>query len=130
MTRKNRDQGIVSAFVVGIALTLILSTGLALDSGRLVAARVEIADHAENAARLAAQEVVGIRSGRPMIDPARGRRVASNYLANHGLDGTVTIGSRSVTVEVHTTRNMLILQLAGISSKTVSASRTAEITDA
>ena len=130
MKTRNSDEGIVTAFVVAIALTLIVSTGLALDSGRLVAARVEIADHAENAARLAAQEVVGIRSGNPVIDPVRGRRAATSYLANHSLDGTVTIGSRSVTVEVRTTQDMLIFQLAGVASKTVSVSRSAEITDA
>lgn len=130
MNVTSRDEGIVTAFVVGIVLALIVSVGLAFDSGRLVATRVEIADHAENAARLAAQEVVGIRSGHPMIDPARGRRVASAYLAEHGLAGTVTIGPRSVTVEVHRTQDMLILKLAGVGSKTISASRSAEITDA
>jgi len=65
-----------------------------------------------------------------VIDPVRGRRAASAYLANHGLDGTITIGSRSVTVEVRTTQDMLILQLAGVASKTISVSRSAEITDA
>lgn len=125
-----RDEGVVTAFVVGITLTLMVATGLAFDSGRLVATRIELADHAENAARLAAQEVVGIRSGHPTIDPVRGRRVASTYLASHGLVGTVEIGPRSVTVAVRTTEDMSILKLAGIRSKSVSVTRSAEITDA
>lgn len=130
MNVNSRDDGVITAFVVGITLTLMVATGLAFDSGRLVATRIELADHAENAARLAAQEVTGIRSGNPRIDPLKGRRVASSYLANHGVEGTVEVGLRSVSVEVHGVQDMSILKLVGITSKSVSVTRSAEITDA
>ncbi|MEY4223302.1 MAG: hypothetical protein RIS33_236, partial [Actinomycetota bacterium] len=51
-----RDHGIVSGFVVCLTLTLTAATGLAIDAGRLVASHVQAADHAENAARVGAQE--------------------------------------------------------------------------
>lgn len=130
MSFRLRDEGMVTAFAVSVALALFIASGLALDSGRLVAARIEAADHAENAARLAAQEVIGIRSGRPVVDQGEGRRVALDYLADHGISGEVSINQRSVTVRVHIIKEMTVLMLAGIESKRVSAVRTAEITDA
>lgn len=130
MRHVNRDRGMVTAFVVSVALVLFVAAGLALDSGRLVAARITAADHAENAARLAAQEVTGIRAGQVAIDPAKGRRAAMDYLAGHGLEGEITIQDRSATVVVSASEEMTILRLIGIPSRQVSATRTAEITDA
>lgn len=130
MREVSRDRGMVTAFAVSIVLTLFIASGLAIDSGRLVAARIQVADHAENAARLAAQELIGIRAGSPAIDQEKGRRVALDYLADHGVTGEVSFGRRSVAVSVHTTREMTILKLAGIQSKRVSATRTAEVADA
>ena len=130
MRAKSRDEGMVSAFVVAIALALFVASGLALDSGRLIAARVDAADHAENAARLAAQEVVGIRAGNPVIDSTRGRRVVEQYFTTHDVSGEVRFDGRSVTVEVHSVVDMTILRLAGVPAKELSVTRTAEITDA
>jgi Flp pilus assembly protein TadG len=45
------ERGSITAFVAVLAITFIACAGLAVDGGRLVAARVQLADHAENAAR-------------------------------------------------------------------------------
>ena len=125
--RRDRDRGVVSGFVVGLGLALVVMVGLAIDSGRLVAARTEAADHAENAARLAAQEVSLIRLGVRTIDPARARTVVSAYLDRHGVEGSVTIEHRSVTVTVRAEQDTTLLHLVGIDSRSMSAVRTATI---
>ena len=125
--RRDRDRGVVSGFVVGLGLALVVMVGLAIDSGRLVAARTEAADHAETAARLAAQEVSLIRLGVRTIDPARARTVVSAYLDRHGVEGSVTIEHRSVTVTVRAEQVTTLLHLVGIDSRSMSAVRTATI---
>ncbi|MTH90500.1 MAG: hypothetical protein F2939_02560, partial [Actinobacteria bacterium] len=65
---KDSQDGVVTAFVVGLLMTFIVCAGLGVDGGRLVAARLTLADHAENGARLAAQELTSLRTGSPKID--------------------------------------------------------------
>lgn len=122
-----RDRGVVSGFVVGLALSLVVMAGLAIDSGRLVAARTEAADHAENAARLAAQEISLIRLGVRTIDPARARTVVSNYFDRHGVNGSVVIDHQSVTVTVRAEQETTLLHLVGVDSRSMSATRTATV---
>lgn len=123
----DRDRGVVSGFVVGLAVSLVVMAGLAIDSGRLVAARTEAADHAENAARLAAQEVALIRLGVRTIDPSRANAVVAAYFDRHGVDGDVSIDHQSVTVTVRADQETTLLHLVGIDSRSVSVSRTATV---
>ncbi len=122
-----RDGGVVSGFVVSLALSLFVMAGLAIDSGRLVAARTTAADHAENAARLAAQEITLIRLGVRMIDPNRARSVASMYFERHGVEGDVIVSRQSVAVTVTAEQETTLLHLVGIDARNVSATRTASI---
>lgn len=123
----DRDRGVVSGFVVGLALSLVVMAGLAIDSGRLVSARTEAADHAENAARLAAQEVALIRLGVRTIDPSRASAVVAAYFDRHGVDGGVSIDHQSVTVTVRAEQETTLLHLVGIDTRSVSVSRTASV---
>jgi hypothetical protein len=123
------DKGSVSAFVVCLASTFLVVAGLAVDSGRLVASRIAVADHAENAARVAVQHVRGIRSGEKSIDPVQARRAAARYLAQFGLVGKIDIDPFSVTVSTRLVETMTLLRLVGIESHTVSATRRAVLVD-
>lgn len=123
------DRGSITAFVVCLAMTFIVTAGLAVDSGRLVEARIAAADHAENAARVAVQQVGGIRTGERTVDPVRARRAAGQYLAQFALTGDIRIEPKSVTVTVRLTKDMTLLRLAGVSRRQVSAERRAELID-
>ena len=63
----NSDRGVVTAFVLGLVLAFVVLAGLAVDSGRLVAAHVTAGDHAENAAR------AGAHRGAPRCVPPASR---------------------------------------------------------
>lgn len=126
---RDRDRGTLSAFVVCLASTFLVVAGLAVDSGRTVAARIEAADHAENAARVGVQQVVGLRSGERLIDPVGARRAVHGYLTGFALSGDVQVDAKSVTVTVRIVEEMTLLRLVGIESRTVSATRRAGLAD-
>ncbi len=121
-----RDRGSITAFVVGITLAVVACAGLVIDGARVVGAKVSAADHAENAARVGAQQIVALRDGRRAIDPQRATNSASAYLAAHGLAGTVTVSANRVTVTVQSTVSTTLLRLVGVSSKTVRATRVSD----
>lgn len=123
------ERGVITAFVVALSTTFLVVAGLAVDSGRIVAARITVADHAENAARVGAQQVGGIRSGERVLDPARARRAALEYLSEFGLSAEITVEVRRIRVTTHMTQPTTLLQLVGIGAQTVSATRTAELVD-
>ena len=124
-----RDRGIFTSFVVILVLSFVFAAGLAVDGGRLVAARVDAADHAENAARVGAQQVTLLRLGWRLLDPVAAKSAAVEYLDQHGIDGEVTVGLRTVTVTVHVTQATTLLRLVGISTRNVTAIRTAQLVE-
>ena len=123
------ENGVVSAFVVGLMMTFIVCAGLGVDGGRLVAVRLELADHAENAARVGAQELTELRSGEPKIDESQAQSSVSSYLALHDLDGEVATTSNSITVTVSQEVEMTLLQLFGATNHLLSVTRTAAPSD-
>ena len=46
----NSERGSISGFVVVLSMTFVACAGLAFDGGRMIAARAEATDAAENAA--------------------------------------------------------------------------------
>lgn len=123
------DRGSISAFVVCLAMTFFFVAGLAVDSGRILASKIAVADHAENAARIGAQQVGGLRTGEWSIDAESARRAALRYLADFGLGGEVLVDSSSVVVSTSLVENMTLLRLVGVSSSVVRATRRAELVD-
>ena len=121
--RSRLDVGSISGFVVVITMTVLCCGGLVVDGARIVATKVSAADHAENAARAGAQQVIALRTGAWAIDPVRATRSAKAYLSSHGVVGTVVVTANRVTVTVRSTVQTTLLRLVGISSKTVSAVR-------
>ena len=123
------ESGVVSAFVLGLMMTFVVCAGLGVDGGRLVANQLELADHAENAARVGAQELTDLRTGEPTIDENQARYSASNYLAANAIDGEVLITSNSVTVTVNRDVEMSLLKLFGAKNHEITVTRTAEPSD-
>ncbi len=123
------ESGVISAFVLGLMMTFVVCAGLGVDGGRLIANRLELADHAENAARVGAQELTDLRTGEPTIDENKARFSASNYLATNDIDGEVSTTSKSVTVTVIRDVEMSILKLFGATNHEITVTRTAEPSD-
>ncbi len=123
------EDGVVSAFVVGLMMTFIVCAAFGVDGGRLVATRLELADHAENAARIGAQEITDLRSGSPKIDQNLAQRSSTTYLGDQDLNFSVSVSSNSVTVTAIREVEMTLLKLFGVHNHTISVTRTAEPRD-
>ena len=124
-----RDLGSITAVVVSMTIALIACAGLAFDGGRLLGARLDAADHAENAARAGAQHVTAIREGRWRLDGPAARDAALGYLSSAGVSGDVAVVGDEVTVTVTVHRRMALLGVVGVGDRTVSATRTARPVD-
>ena len=123
------EDGVVSAFVVGLMMTFIVCAAFGVDGGRLVATRLELADHAENAARIGAQEITDLRSGSPKINQSLAQRSSTTYLVDQGLNFSVSVSLNSVTVTAIREVEMTLLKLFGVRNHTISVTRTAEPRD-
>lgn len=123
------EEGSITALVVVLAMTFVACAGLAIDGGRLVAAKIELGDQAENAARAGAQEIDSLRSGSLEIDESRAVIAAEEFLVSHGLNGDVYVQDNSVTVSVRQVIPMTLLSLFGVKEKTLSAQRRATPAD-
>jgi hypothetical protein len=119
----------VSGFVVSIFAAMIALSALVFDGARVVAARAALDDHAANAARAAAQEIVDIRLGRERIDPRAGSEAAHRYLMTHDVVGTVRIDGLQVEVTIVETIPMTLLKLIGIQQHVVATTREVQVVD-
>jgi hypothetical protein len=127
--RRTTDAGMVTGLLVGMFTSIIALSALVFDGARLVAARAELEDHAANAGRAAAQEVIDIRLGAERIDPVAGREAALRYLELHGLGGDVRIAGLQVEVALSRSVPMTLLAYVGISQRRVAVERTVLVID-
>lgn len=122
-----RDEtGSVSALVVGLVMSFIACAALAVDGGRLVATRIQVADHAENAARMGAQAVTNIRTGVPRVDPEVAVKITRKFLSKSLMTGSVSANELEVCVVVRENVPMSMLALIGLRDRVVSAERCAQ----
>lgn len=122
--RWREDDGSITVFVVGLTLALMMVAGLVYDGGRVLAARRQAHNLAENAARAAAQAVDldSLRTGAPLVlDPLNAEVAAHDYLAATGYSGEVVVTADRVEVTVSITTPMVLLQVAGVPDRTVTA---------
>lgn len=124
-----RIRGSVSAFVVCLMSACVPCLALVVDGGRAVIAYADMADHCQNAARLAAQNVVGIRTGRPRVDSRAGVQDARDYMSAVGLQASVSVEGTSVRVDAVRSVRLPLLSLVGVRSTTVKVSRSALLTE-
>jgi Flp pilus assembly protein TadG len=120
---------------VAVMLPLFLSViGLAIDGGAAFNARLRLQQVAAGAARAAATQV-DERAYRDsggsavVLDTARARRVAGDYLVQSGLEltGTVDAAPRRVTVEVSQDVPTSFLRIVGVHTVRIGAAAPAEL---
>jgi len=120
------ESGSISAFVVGIVLTLMSCSALVVDGGNVVSQYLRYADLAENAARSGTQELRSLRSGNPTVDPEPARQAALAYLASRGLRGDVIARDNSIVVTVRAEVPFALLSLIGLRGTLITVTRSAE----
>ena len=120
---------------VAVMLPLFLSAvGLAIDGGVVFAARRELQNTADGAARAgvtqvdewAYRESAGTRV---VLDQRRARQVAMDYLAvtRTGIEAIVESGAQRVVVEVSREVPTAFMRIAGVETVRISATAPAEL---
>lgn len=108
-----------------LAMTFVACAGLAVDGGRLVAAKVQLADQAENTARAGTQEITGLRAGDPKVDVDKAISAAQDFMTLHQIHGQVSATESEVTVTTTRVVPMSLMKLFGVGSRLISAQRSA-----
>ena len=120
---RHDERGVVTVFVAGITMALLMVAGLVIDGGYSLAARREASNLAESAARAGAQALDSgaIRNGLDApLDATAAIGAAQAYLLAAGHRGTVVVADGAVRVEVTIEKPLHLLVLAGKRSVTVS----------
>lgn len=121
------ERGSVSAFVVCLFPALIGLGMFMHDSGSYVDRYLRASDIAENAARIGAQSIVGIRSGDPHIDQRRSSQLAHDYLRSEGLSGRVASSGTRVSVTVEAFWDSRVFRILGM--RRIIVTRSASVVD-
>jgi Flp pilus assembly protein TadG len=124
----SRDEaGVLSAYVAVLAVALLVIVGMAVDTGRAIAAQRLAADEAEQAARSGAGRLSlqALREGKFALDIPSAVRAAEKYTIISGHPGTATAASGIVSVRVVVVVPTTILGIVGVQSITVSATSSA-----
>jgi hypothetical protein len=123
------EDGRVTAFVVVLVTAVIAFSGLVLDGGLALAAKVGAIGEAQEAARAGAQAIdlsAYRASGTLRLVPAEATSLADQYLAAAGRSGSVTVAGNTVTVTVSDTHRSILLGVVGVDSITVTATGQAQ----
>ncbi|UAL28691.1 hypothetical protein K8W59_12555 [Nocardioides rotundus] len=128
--RRRDDRGTATAFVVGMAITLLAVAGLVVDGGNALNARMKLADDTEQAARAGAQQIdeLALRENDVVqLDQAAAQQAASGFIARFGYNNAgVNVTADEVTVGASDRVNTVLLSLVGVRSFEVNAVATAE----
>ncbi|WP_203338635.1 pilus assembly protein TadG-related protein [Nocardioides limicola] len=117
----------MTVFVLLLVTALMSMAGLVIDAGGALATKRQAATAAEHAARVGADALdsASLRSGHPVVAPARARTAAHSYLTRIGATGTVTVSGDTVTVTVTDRYKTALLTLIGINRLDVAATAAA-----
>ena len=118
---------------VAVMLPLFLSVvGLAIDAGSVFAARRELQNVADGAARAGAMQIdidaYRQSSDKLVLDQAKARQAAAEYVANEPAEVTATIEAdgNGVLVEARREVPTSFLQLVGVTTVRISATAPAQ----
>jgi hypothetical protein len=133
MSREQRrdERGTATAFVIGMAITLLVLAGLVVDGGHGLNARMTLADDVEAAAIAGAQAVDEVRLRGPdseiAVDRAAAEERARDVLGGRGYENIrVSATEELVTVTAEVTVPTIMLSLIGINEFTFEATATAD----
>ena len=129
-TRSQRQSGQVTLFLAGCSLGLVLLAGLSVDGGRILSAREQAWDEAQEAARTGAEalSVADLRGqGETVVPLAAAQAAVDLYMVDTGDTAVVSISAEyMVTVTVTSVVYPYLLSLVDINKVTVIGTATAE----
>ena len=126
-SRTDDERGSVSAMVVCLVGALVALGLFMFESGRFIDGYLRTSDVTENAARIAAQSVVGIRAGSPRVDQRAASESGRDYLASEGISGIITAKGNELVVSVVFRWSPQVLSFMG--GRSIPITRSAHVVD-
>ena len=126
-SRTDDERGSVSAMVVCLVGALVTLGLFMFESGRFIDGYLRISDVTENAARMGAQSIVGIRAGSPRVDQRAASEAGRDYLASEGVSGTMTAKGNEIIVRVTFRWAPSVLSFLG--NRNIPMTRSAHVVD-
>lgn len=128
--RRRGTRGVVTPFVVLITISLLLAVGLVYDGGTVLGGRRQAASLAASSARIGSQAIdenVVLGGSGALVDVGRAQALVDQYLQGTGAAAVVTYdaGANLVRVRLSMDVRLRILTLTGLTTRTVTATRTA-----
>lgn len=116
--------------IISLAATMLLA--IVVDGGHKMASEREAQRVAEQAARLASDQLTleSARAGGSEIDPVQASTAVQSYLGGTDMSGAVDVNGNSVTVTIHTSYQTHFLAAFGMDTLAVEASANAQSIDA
>jgi Flp pilus assembly protein TadG len=126
------DRGSMSLFFAVVTLGLLIIMGLLVDGGGALNADNRATSLAQEAARTAGEQLdpaQAIEGTAITIDPDAAVTAAQDYLADAGVQGTVTASDdgQTLTVTVHDTYHTIFGSLLGLGTLTVTGTAQAHL---
>jgi Flp pilus assembly protein TadG len=128
MTRRRREEGVVSLFVIVVVVALIAAIGLVVDGGGKIRALERADEAAREAARAGSQMLdvpAAVRGDRVDVDPGAAGRAARAYLDAAGVEGAVSVSRALVTVSTRVVYRPVFLGFIGVGPITVTGEASA-----
>lgn len=134
MRLPNRDEsGFAAMWTATIAVAILAFAGVVIDAGYALDARRGADRTAEQAARLAVDQIdtdsLYSGKGQVEVDPVAAQQAASQYLHERGVTGSVQVSGDTVTVTVNDYQRSSILGAVGINGFHVEGSASARTFD-
>lgn len=128
MCRRDEAGAALTGWLLITAVAGLILMGLAIDGGYVLAAKRDAARTAEQAARVASDQLStdSLRTGGSEVNVAAATQAAQQYLAGVGSAGTVSVNADEVTVIVTKNQQTAVLSVIGWNSIRVSGTATAE----
>ncbi len=120
----DREQGSLSLMLAVLGVALLVAIGLVVDGGRYITA-AQLADNAAGeAGRAAGQHITStaVLGEQPQVDTTRAVQAAQDYLADAGVDGTVSVTGSEITITTTVDRRPVLLMVAGVTTITATGS--------
>ena len=127
----HEERGSISIWMAASSFIMIVLVGLAVDLGGKIHTQQQARNVAAQAARTGAQQVqasTSVRGGSPRASIGSAKFAASNYLAQAGVKGTVSVrGGDTIVVQVSDTYDSKFLSIINLDTMRVTGEASARM---
>lgn len=112
---RDRESGAFSFYAIGVVMVLALVIGLLVDGSSKIQAINDAQSAAQEAGRAAGQNLTpdAITGRAANVDPGQAAVAAQSYLAQAGVDGSVSVSGTTITITTNKSWSPRLIPIGG-----------------